>query len=161
VPGIGGFPGEAYVLIDPEVGVALCAASPLASTSAASADDKCQLTFFHESKHFGFGESKSMRGAKLVLTSLLSMLGTSSYPRLYIPSQLTGPTKSETSPATLFLSGVMHEIVLDGTYDGAIDFTSPSRLVVADPYVCMAKFAELSIATGKNLGPVFFQLKNM
>ncbi|KAL2795303.1 hypothetical protein BJX66DRAFT_171585 [Aspergillus keveii] len=55
VPGIVGFPGEAYVLIDPEVGVALHAGSPLASTSAASADDKCQLTFFHESKYFGFG----------------------------------------------------------------------------------------------------------
>jgi hypothetical protein len=89
------------------------------------------------------------------------MLGASSYPRLYIPSKLAGPTKSETSPATLFLSGVMHEIVLDGTYDGAIDFSSPSRLVVADPYVCIAKFAELSTATGKNLVPVFDQLKGM
>ena len=56
VPIIIGNLGEAYVLIDPEVGTALCAASPTASASAASADDRCKLTFFHDSQHFGFGQ---------------------------------------------------------------------------------------------------------
>ncbi|KAJ0415367.1 hypothetical protein BJY00DRAFT_293634 [Aspergillus carlsbadensis] len=120
MPGLVGNPGDAFVLVDPEAGIALGAASPLPSTSAASTEDRCQLTFFHDSQHFGFGAS--------------------SYPRLYIPNQL-GQTKVETSPATLFLSGKMHEIALDGTED--------------------AKFAEHSTATGKHLGPAFDQLKDM
>lgn len=58
--------------------------------------------------------------AWLVLTTLLSMPGSSSYPRLYVPSQIPRQTNLDTSPATLFLSGKMHEIVLDGTDDGAV-----------------------------------------
>ena len=56
VPIIIGNPGETYVLIDPAVGSALHAASPVASASATSIEDRCKLTFFHDSKHFGFGK---------------------------------------------------------------------------------------------------------
>lgn len=60
-PIIIGNPGEAYVLIDPGVGSALCAASPFTSASAARAEDRCKLTFFHDSRHFGFGKFVSVR----------------------------------------------------------------------------------------------------
>ncbi|KAB8069842.1 hypothetical protein BDV29DRAFT_182018 [Aspergillus leporis] len=121
VPIIIGSPGETYVLIESSVGTALRAASPLASTSAACAEDRCKLTFFHDSQHFGFGSS--------------------SYPRLYIPGQIPRQTELNTSPATLFLSGKMHEIVLDGTLD--------------------ASFAENASATGRNLEHVLDELKDM
>ena len=45
----------ALVLIEQGVGSALRAASPFISASAASAEDRCKLTFFHDSQHFGFG----------------------------------------------------------------------------------------------------------
>lgn len=61
VPAIVGNLGETYVLIEPGVGSALRAASPRTSASAASAEDKCKLTFFHDSQHFGFGKL-SVRG---------------------------------------------------------------------------------------------------
>ncbi|KAL4738984.1 hypothetical protein BDV11DRAFT_126692 [Aspergillus similis] len=121
VPIIIGNPGEAYILIDPEVGSALRAASPFASASASRAEDRCKLMFFHDSRHFGFGSS--------------------SYPRLYVPSQIPRQTESNTSTATLFLNGKMHEIVLDGTTD--------------------ANFAENASATGRNLERVVDQLKDM
>ncbi|QSS53877.1 hypothetical protein I7I53_01272 [Histoplasma capsulatum var. duboisii H88] len=79
-----------------------------------SNERRCKLTFFHDSQHFGFESS--------------------SYPRLYIPSQIPRQTESSTSPATLFLSGKMHEIVLDGTFD--------------------ANFAENASTTGRNLDSV-------
>ncbi|OJD13780.1 hypothetical protein AJ78_05788 [Emergomyces pasteurianus Ep9510] len=69
------------------------------------------------------------------------MLGSSSYPRLYVPSQIARQTELNTSPATLFLSGKMHEIVLDGTFD--------------------ANFAENASATGRSLEHVIHQLKDM
>jgi hypothetical protein len=56
VPVIIGNPGESYVLIEREVGFALRAASPFTSASAASAEDRCKMTFFHDSGHFGFGK---------------------------------------------------------------------------------------------------------
>ncbi|KAJ5232069.1 hypothetical protein N7468_005025 [Penicillium chermesinum] len=121
VPIIVGDPGETYVLIEPGVGNALRAASPFTSASAASAEDRCKLTFFHDSQHFGFESS--------------------SYPRLYVPSQMPRQTESNTSPATLFLSGKMHEIVLDETLD--------------------ANFADKANATGQNLASVLHQLKDM
>ncbi|KAJ5245570.1 hypothetical protein N7489_005666 [Penicillium chrysogenum] len=121
VPIVIGNPGETYVLIEQEVGSALRAASPFISTSVASAEDRCKLTFFHDSQHFGFGLS--------------------TYPRLYIPSQIPRQTESNTSPATLFLDGKTHEIVLDGTPD--------------------ATFAEHASATGRNLATVLDQLKDM
>lgn len=55
VPIIVGNPGETYVLIEQGVGSALRAASPSILASAACAEDRCKLTFFHDSQHFGFG----------------------------------------------------------------------------------------------------------
>ncbi|KAJ5597383.1 hypothetical protein N7537_007467 [Penicillium hordei] len=91
VPIIVGNPEETYFLIEQGVGSALRAASPLISASVASAEDRCKLTFFHDSQYFGFEAS--------------------SYPRLYIPSQIPRQTESSISPATWFLGGKMHEIV--------------------------------------------------
>ncbi|KAJ5991647.1 hypothetical protein N7499_003359 [Penicillium canescens] len=121
VPIIIGNPGEAYVLIEQVVGSALRAASPYISASAASAEERCKLTFFHDSQYFGFGSS--------------------SYPRLYVPNQIPRQTESDSSPATLFLGGKMHEIALDGTPD--------------------ANFAENASATGRNLDSVLYQLRDM
>lgn len=68
VPIVIGNPGEAYVMIDPAIGNALRAASPLTSAciasaenrvtspSVASVEDRCKITFFHDSQHFGFGK---------------------------------------------------------------------------------------------------------
>jgi hypothetical protein len=50
--------------------------------------------------------------------SLFSLLGSTSYPRLYVPSQIPRQTELNTSPATLFMGGKMHHLVLDGTPDG-------------------------------------------
>ncbi|KAJ5724391.1 hypothetical protein N7493_006119 [Penicillium malachiteum] len=123
VPIIVGNPGETYVLIDPGVGTAIRAVSlsNFASPSADGAGDRCQLTFFHDSQHFGFGSS--------------------SYPRLYIRSQMPRQTDSNARSATLFLSGKMHEIVLDGTPD--------------------AKFAENASASVQNLETTLRKLKDM
>ncbi|PYI32992.1 hypothetical protein BP00DRAFT_445015 [Aspergillus indologenus CBS 114.80] len=116
-----GNPGESYVIVPTKVGNAFRAASPVASSAATAAQDKCKLTFFHDSKHFGFEPE--------------------SYPRLYVPNELPRQTESNTSSATLFLTGVTHEIVLDGTSD--------------------AKFAEDSSASAKKLAPVLEMLKHM
>ncbi|KAJ5159053.1 uncharacterized protein N7500_008704 [Penicillium coprophilum] len=121
VPVVVGDPGETFVLIEQEVGSALRAASPFISVSAASAEYRCKLTFFHDSQHFGFGPT--------------------SYPRLYAPSQIPRQTELNTSPATLFMGGKMHHLVLDGTPD--------------------AIFAENANATGRNLAGVLDQLKDM
>lgn len=56
VPIIIGNPGETYVLIETGIGSALRAASPFTFPSVASAEDRCKLTFFHDSQHFGFGK---------------------------------------------------------------------------------------------------------
>jgi hypothetical protein len=71
VPIIIGNPGEAYILIDPGVGSALRAASPFASASASRAEGRCKLTFFHDSRHFGFGKFPVCESSiRPVLTSL-------------------------------------------------------------------------------------------
>ncbi|CAG8159406.1 unnamed protein product [Penicillium salamii] len=121
VPIFIGNPGETYILIEKEVGSALRAASPFISTSAASAEDRCKLTFFHDSQHFGFGTfSVCERFYSIEVNIFFSLLGSSSYPRLYIPNQMPRQTELNTSSATLLLDGKMHEIVLDGTPDGII-----------------------------------------
>ncbi|KAL4780179.1 hypothetical protein BJX76DRAFT_55392 [Aspergillus varians] len=99
VPIIVGDPGEAYVLIFPEIGRALSAAnqSDTSSSTTSTIGDQCKLTFFHDSQHFASDSS--------------------SYPRLYIPNNLPRQTESNISPATLCLFGKMHEITLDGTPD--------------------------------------------
>ena len=129
VPMIIGNPGETYVLIDPGVGTALRAASPFTSASAASAEGRCKITFFHDLQYFGFGIMPIYQIFRAVIDSFLSLLGPSSYPRLYVPSQLPRQTELNTSPATLFLSGKMHEIVLDGTPDGRTRSLPPAVLV--------------------------------
>lgn len=48
------------------------------------------------------------------------ILASPSYPRLYVPAQFPRQSESNTSPATIFLSGKMYEIVIDGTEDGAV-----------------------------------------
>lgn len=126
-----GEPGETYVLIEPGVGSALRAASPFTSASPASAEDTCKLTFFHDSQHFGFGKL-SVRGGRSAGLTVCSMPESSSYPRLYVPSQIPRQTESNTSSATLFLSGKMHEIVLDGTLDGTTQSPIPFRHTDAD-----------------------------
>ncbi|KAL4876951.1 hypothetical protein BJY04DRAFT_222627 [Aspergillus karnatakaensis] len=112
-----GNPGESYVIVPTKVGFAFRAASPVAFSAA---QDTCKLTFFHDSNHFGFEPE--------------------SYPRLHVPNELPRQTESNTSPATLFLTGVTHEFVLDGTPD--------------------AKFAEDSSASAKRLAPVLEMLKH-
>lgn len=67
-------------------------------------------------------------------------------------------TNTDTSPATLFSSGKMYEIVLDGTFDGESPFSIRSSSILM---VFVAQFPEHSSATGRNLGPVFNQLKDM
>ncbi|EGC47715.1 conserved hypothetical protein [Histoplasma capsulatum var. duboisii H88] len=57
-----------HVLVEPGVGSALHAASPVTSASAANAEDRCKLTFFHDSQHFGFAnfaENASTTGRNL------------------------------------------------------------------------------------------------
>lgn len=49
---------------------------------------------------------------------MCSILAPSSYPRLHVPAQFPRQSDSNTSPATILLSGKMYEIVLDGTEDG-------------------------------------------
>ncbi|KAL5040922.1 hypothetical protein BDW71DRAFT_192807 [Aspergillus fruticulosus] len=63
-----GNPGESYVIVPTKVGDAFRAASHVASSAATAAQDKCKLTFFLDSNHFG-SELES-------------------YPRLHVPNQL-------------------------------------------------------------------------
>ncbi|KAJ5497767.1 hypothetical protein N7453_006818 [Penicillium expansum] len=139
VPIIIGDPEETYVLIEKGVGSALCAASPSTLASTASAEDRCKLTFFHDSLHFGFGSS--------------------SYPRLYIPNQIPRQAESNTSPATLFMGGKMHHLVLDGTPDVTNTSIPVLRVLIYNAY--LAIFAEHANETGRNLESVLDQLKDM
>lgn len=155
-----GDPGETYVLIEPGVSSALRAASPFASASAARAEDRCKLTFFHDSQHFGHGKS-SVPWVCLAGLTVCSIAESSCYPRLYVPCQIPRQTESNTSPATLFLSGKMHELVLDGTLDGTTQsqIRPVARMLIHDIY--LANFAEKANATGQNLASVLHQLKDM
>ena len=161
MPVIVGDPGEAYVLIEQEVGSALRAASPFMSASAASAEYRCKLTFFHDSQHFGFG---TLSVCEILIQSSLNrlfpLLGSTSYPRLYTPSQIPRQTELNTSPATLFMGGKMHHLVLDGTPDGNQSQILPVlRILIHNAY--LAIFAENANATGRNLASVLDQLKDM
>lgn len=55
------------------------------------------------------------------------ILASPSYPRLYVPTQFPRQSESNTSPATIFLSGKMYEIVIDGTEDGTV--STPAQAV--------------------------------
>ncbi|KAJ5516109.1 hypothetical protein N7527_007669 [Penicillium freii] len=134
VPVMIGDPGETYMLIEQEVGSALCA------TTAANVEYRYKLTFFHDSQHFGFG-----------LTS---------YPRLYAPSQIPRQTELNTSPATLFIGGKMHHLVLDGTPDGKQSQILPVlRILIYSTY--LAIFAEHANDTAQNLVRALYLLKDM
>ncbi|KAJ5199664.1 hypothetical protein N7491_009538 [Penicillium cf. griseofulvum] len=141
VPVVIGNLGESYVLIEREVGIALRAASPFTSASAASAEDRFKLTFFQDSQHFGFGSS--------------------SYPRLYVPNQMPRRTETNRSPATLFLDGKMHELVLDGTPDGIIQSQILPVLWILIHNADLATFAEYANATARTLAGALTQLEDM
>jgi hypothetical protein len=70
-------------------------------------------------------------------------------------------TEANTSPATLFLDGKMHELVLDGTPDGIIQpqILPVLRILIHNAY--LATFAEHANTTMRNLGGVFKQLEDM
>ncbi|KAK2827814.1 hypothetical protein FQN49_007314 [Arthroderma sp. PD_2] len=126
VPIIVGDPGQTYVLVMPDVGRAfqaasLCHTEPTTLSTGGSSDDTCKVTFFHDSQHFG--------------------LGPSSYPQLRIPSNFPRQTDSNTSPATIHLTGKMHDMVLDGTPD--------------------AQFAEMSNTSARTLHDALEKLKHM
>lgn len=57
-----GNPGETYVMIESGVGAALRAASPFTSV-----EDRCKLTFFHDSQHFGFGLMPICRNFRAII----------------------------------------------------------------------------------------------
>ncbi|KAF3901318.1 Fido domain-containing protein [Trichophyton interdigitale] len=103
VPIIVGEPGQTYVLVPTDIGRAFHTASlelnePTTGLSTGATDETCKATFFHDSQHFGVG-------------------GPSKYPQLRIPTSLPPQTDSNTSPATIYLNGKMHNMVLDGTAD--------------------------------------------
>jgi hypothetical protein len=90
---------------------------------------------------------------------LFLMLGSSSYPRLCVPNQIPQQTESNISPATLFLSRKMHEIVLDRTSDRTIHLLLSLVLQMLIYNASLASFAENASATGRNLDSVLSQLK--
>ncbi|DAA73865.1 TPA_exp: Uncharacterized protein A8136_3851 [Trichophyton benhamiae CBS 112371] len=104
VPIIVGEPGQTYVLVPTDIGRAFHTASlalnepTTGTTSSGATDETCKATFFHDSQHFGVG-------------------GSSKYPQLRIPMNLPRQTDSNTSSATIYLNGKMHNMVLDGTAD--------------------------------------------
>jgi hypothetical protein len=89
------------------------------------------------------------------------MLGSSSYPHLYVPNQIPQQTESNTSPATLFLSGKMHEIVLDRTFESTIHLVHSLVLQILIDNVSLVSFAENASATRRNLDSVLSLLKDM
>ncbi|KAJ5717355.1 hypothetical protein N7488_003001 [Penicillium malachiteum] len=111
--------------LDPKknLSFAIRAVSPVKSAipSADGAGDRCQLTFFHDSQHFGFAS------------------GPSSYPRLYVPIQMPRQKESNSSPAALSLSGKMHEIVLDGTPDAKFAENASASVQSLEPVLRQLK----------------------
>lgn len=103
VPVIIGNPGETYVLIDQGVGSALRAASPCTSDSAASAEGRCKLTFFHDSQHFGFGKLSLYEcSIQRMLTLCLNARSIKLSPPLY-PSPDPSPNRVKCKPRNLVL----------------------------------------------------------
>lgn len=107
-----GDPDESYILVGPEISLAFRAA---ATTSVTTVQDRYKLLFFHDSRHFGLGRIYTCENYTAGTKSLPEP---SSYPRLYVPNQMPRQTELNASLATLLLYGEMHEIVLDGTFDG-------------------------------------------
>ncbi|KMU92252.1 putative protein, variant [Coccidioides immitis H538.4] len=133
VPVFIGDPGETFVLITTDIGRALHAASHdrlklTALPSGKAGEDSCPVTFFHDTQHFGFGMLCFGSWFRNFAKTRYILLGPSSYPRLHIPINFPRQTDSNTSPATLHLTGNMHDIVLDGTPDGKPDHTDRTLL---------------------------------
>lgn len=114
-----GDPGEAYVLIPTEIGYALQAGSRLTHEPLPlpKRPDRFPLSFFHEIQSFALGNSVRYHVVYLLLIFQLSD-SSPSCPRLVIPQQLPRQSEANTSPATLYIYGVMHTIALDNTPDG-------------------------------------------
>ncbi|KAH8686623.1 hypothetical protein GQ44DRAFT_780937 [Phaeosphaeriaceae sp. PMI808] len=95
-----GDPGDAYICIPPEVGYALQASGCLTNSPSALPKllDRFALSYFHDTQHFALDLSPSC-------------------PRLVITQQLPRQSTANTSPATLYLYGIMYTIALDGTPD--------------------------------------------
>jgi hypothetical protein len=103
VPIIIGNPGEAYILIDPGVGSALRAASPFTSASI-RAEDRCSLTFFHDSRHFGFGKLSARESPiRRVLTSLFFDARIIELPPSLYPKPNTSPNRFRYEPCNFVL----------------------------------------------------------
>ncbi|KAM5470231.1 hypothetical protein MauCBS54593_004116 [Microsporum audouinii] len=121
-----GDPENTFVLVPIEVGSAFKAAATRLTESTSSPlisqgpPERCKVMFFHDSQHFS--------------------LGPSSYPQLRIPANLPRQTGTNTSPATIYLDGVMNSIVLDGTPD--------------------ARFTEMASASALDLKEELDDLKN-
>ncbi|KAJ3549229.1 hypothetical protein NM208_g614 [Fusarium decemcellulare] len=102
-----GDPTENYVYIEPDIGNTIkSAVIRQLGSGVVSGLGTLPLQFHHDSRHFAH--------PSLPL------------PRLNIPQNL-GPLGSNTSPATLWLSGNWHAITLDGTSDG--QYWKPSALL--------------------------------
>lgn len=122
---------------------------------ARSQDQECELTFYHDVQHFSSGGL-----SRLVTKSLnraLSNLESASYPWLEIPQNLPRQSNSNTSPATLYLFGATHTIVLDGTPDGKL--CRHTTLFCGLPFA--AWFAIQSRETLRGLKPSLDRLKDM
>lgn len=111
-----GDPGESYVMIPTEIGDALRAATSTATSTPHP--DRLPLTYFYDTKHFAAGKYLPSATWCLAMADSLGPDSSPSSPRLFIPQQLPRQSAAVTSPATLYLYGLMHQIAIDGTPDG-------------------------------------------
>lgn len=127
-----GNPGEAYVLIPTEIGYALQAGSYPSNSSSTlpKRPDRFALSYFHDTQHFALGKRPPSHFWLLLISE--SSDSSPGCPRLVIPQQLPHQSTANTSPATLYLYGVMHTIALDGTPDGTSPKPLRSHLAHAD-----------------------------
>ncbi|KAF2009040.1 hypothetical protein BU24DRAFT_428992 [Aaosphaeria arxii CBS 175.79] len=135
-------PEESYVCIPAEIGHALQAAARLINSEPSLPQrlDRVSLKYFDDSNHFALASSPDC-------------------PRLVIPQQLPRPSAANTSPATLYLYGVFHQIALDGTFDGMCD-VSP-HIVAMYAHFNAAEFAELASSIILDIGEALEKLRDM
>ncbi|KAI9676751.1 MAG: hypothetical protein M1829_002846 [Trizodia sp. TS-e1964] len=114
-----GSPTQSFILISPEIGHALQAGGGGKPPISVSMEDKNQpthpLTFFDKTRSFAHDEHSPQ------------------FPRLEIPFDLPKQSSGETSSATIFLSGVSHEIALDGTPDAAFAALARESIELLQP----------------------------
>jgi len=93
-----GDPGDSFVMFRPEIGRAFATGIMLQDGCSVAGDpDLYPLIFHHATRHFSH---KALP-----------------YPKLEIPQDLPGPSKTNSSPATLHTYAATHTITLDGTAD--------------------------------------------